>query len=268
MIQEHMPDLGLITYYAERGQSPLSAVSPWTKLISLVLLVSLITVSSDMTVMAALFGVVLLMFFLAGLPVRKLFAWFLLPLLFVVSLVGIMIWFQPGLPLFSFGIAGVQIALTDRGAGLFVTLVFKALASFTFTLLFLMTTRYEHLAGMIQRIFPHPLNQIFLLAYRFIFITLAMIGSMVKALRSRGGGILRSLMMSGSLIPELFAITIIRSLERGERVQKAMMARGYRGTLTADVTIPRPGLIEYSFLGFFALIVILAGMNSVGWGSI
>jgi cobalt/nickel transport system permease protein len=55
----------------------------------------------------------------------------------------------------------------------------------SFSLFFLMTTRYNYFSTMIYRVFPSPIDQIFLMSYRFIFITLKMVDSMVKALHSR-----------------------------------------------------------------------------------
>jgi cobalt/nickel transport system permease protein len=121
---------------------------------------------------------------------------------------------------------------------------------------------------MISRIFPSPLDQIFLMAYRFLFLTLAMTGSMLKAMRSRGGGLVHSIRMQGKIFAEVFALVFIRSFERAERVHKAMIARGYRGTFLAGSAIPRPGLSGYGVLGAFSLaIAVIVWMvpNTGGW---
>jgi cobalt/nickel transport system permease protein len=220
-----------------------------------VLVILLVTLTRNLVICAGLYLAVLLTYRLAGLPVNKLFAWYLLPCVFVLSLVGIMAWSEPGSVLFSSTIAGVTISLTDNGALLVITLLLKALISVTFSLFFLMTTRYQHFSAMIYRLFPSPLDQIFLLAYRFLFLTLAMTGAMLKAVQSRGGGIIRSVRLQGRLFAEVFALVFIRSFERAERVQKAMNARGYHGSYVAGTEIPRPGLPGYGVLGAFALAI-------------
>jgi cobalt/nickel transport system permease protein len=258
MLSEHVPDLNLITFYAEKRGSLFSKASPWTKLAALGLIVFFVTVSRNVAILAGLYLVVLALYVSAGLPVKKLSAWYLFPLIFVLSLVGIMAWVQPGNPVLSFESVGIPLTLTDQGIVLVATLVLKALISVTYSFFFLMTTRYEHLSGMIYRIFPSPLDQIFLMAYRFLFLTIEMIGSMLKAVRSRGGGFVQSLRKQSRMFAEVFALVVIRSFERAERVQKAMDARGYRGKYSTTVTIPRPGLAEYAVLAGFAMAIVLA----------
>lgn len=267
MVSRHIPDLNLITYYAEKQGSVFSTVSPWTKLAALVLLILFITLSDNTGILIGLYIAVLALYSLARLPVKRLFAWYLIPVVFVLSLVGIMAWVQPGNPVISFEILGIPLTLTDQGILLVVTLVLKALISVTYSLFFLMTTRYEHFSGMIYRIFPAPLDQIFLMAYRFLFLTLSMIGSMLKAVRSRGGGLIHSIRTQSRMFAGVFAVMFIRSFERAERVQKAMDARGYNGKYSTNVGIPGPGRWEYAFLAMFVMIIMIAGWVSPfqGW---
>jgi cobalt/nickel transport system permease protein len=267
MLSSHLPDLDLITSYAEKKGSFFSTISPWTKLSALLLVILLITITRNLLICAALYGITLTMFYAAGLPVKKLFAWYLLPVLFVLSLIGIMAWTEPGIPLITIPLGDFSLILTDNGLLLVATLLLKALISVTFSLFFLMTTRYEHFSAMISRIFPSPLDQVFLMAYRFLFLTLAMTGAMLKAVRSRGGGIIRSIRMQGKLFAEIFALVFIRSFERAERVNKAMTSRGYNGTYGAGTIIPRPGPAGYALLSVFALFIGLVALVP-GTGSV
>ncbi|MDD1695017.1 MAG: cobalt ABC transporter permease [Methanoregula sp.] len=268
MISEHIPDIDLITTFAERQDSAVSRASPWTKFVLLILIVLMITLTSNLVVLIAMYAAILMACFMAGLPMRKILAWYAMPVIFVLSLVGIMAWNQPGVPVFSFTIAGFVLTLTDQGILLVITLLIKALISVTFSLFFLMTTRYAHFSAMISRIFPSPLDQIFLLAYRFLFLTLAMAASILKAVRSRGGGIVRSLRVQGGLFAGVFGLVFIRSFEQAERVEKAMTARGYNGTYAAHTTIPKPGIAECGLLcaGGLAIVMTLWLMpHTGGW---
>ncbi|MCK7484599.1 MAG: energy-coupling factor transporter transmembrane protein EcfT [Bacillus subtilis] len=92
---------------------------------------------------------------------------------------------------------------------------------------------------MIYRLFPTPLDQIFLMAYRLLFLTLSMTGAIFKAVRSRGGGIIHSIRVQGRIFAEVFALVFIRSFDRAERVHQAMIARGYNGKFEAGTKIPR-----------------------------
>jgi cobalt/nickel transport system permease protein len=259
MISEHIPDLDLITTYAERQSSLFSRVSPWTKFFMLILIVLILTLTRSLTVLFVLYSLILLVYWLAGLPVRKLFQWYTMPVVFVITLVGILAWTEPGTVMLTIPVPGFPLTLTDNGILLVITLLTKALISISFSLFFLMTTRYEYFSGMIYRLFPEPLDQIFLMAYRFLFLTLAMTGSMLKAVRSRGGGLIHSVRVQGKLFAEVAGLVFIRSFERAERVHKAMIARGYHGagSYSARTTIPSPGFAEYVVLIAATLAVIV-----------
>jgi cobalt/nickel transport system permease protein len=266
-VSPHIPDLNLITFYAERQESFLSRVSPWTKVSLLAVIILTITVSRNPFVLLGLYLAVLALFALAHLPLVKLFQWCLLPVLFVLSLVGILAWTQPGTPLISLAGAGIPLTLTDQGLLLVVILLLKALISVTCSLLFLMTTRYEHLSGMIYRVFPAPVDQIFLMAYRFFFLTLEMMGSILKAFRSRGGTIVRGITKQGELFAGIVGLVFIRSFDRAERVEKAMMARGYHGSYASNARIPVPGAAEFGAMGLFIAAIAIASLviPSGGW---
>ncbi|MHB8163555.1 MAG: energy-coupling factor transporter transmembrane component T family protein [Methanoregula sp.] len=251
MISSHIPDLDLITVYAQRQETYFSRVSPWTMFAGLILVVLLITLTRNLLICSVLYLLILGIYAAAGLPVKKLFQWYTIPVLFVFSLVGIMAWSEPGIPLFSWNLGLFTLTLTDNGLILVVTLLLKALISVTYSLFFLMTTRYQYFSAMIYRLFPSPLDQIFLMAYRFLFLTLSMTGSILKAVRSRGGGIIHSIRVQGRIFAEVFALVFIRSFDRAERVHQAMIARGYDGRYEAGTEIPRPGLSGYCVIGAF-----------------
>jgi cobalt/nickel transport system permease protein len=130
-----------------------------------------------------------------------------------------------------------------------------------------MTTRYLYLAGIISRVFPAPIDQIFLMAYRFLSLTLAMVAALLKSVRSRGGGLVHSLRMQGRIFGSVFALVFIRSFERGERVHKAMVARGFTGSYPVSGEVPRPGIFEYGFLVVTGALVMAAVITSPyrGW---
>jgi cobalt/nickel transport system permease protein len=259
MISEHIPDLDLITSYAERQNSLFSRVSPWTKFFMLILIVLMITLTRSLVILTTLYALILLVYWLAGLPVKKLFQWYTMPVVFVITLVGILAWTEPGTVVLTIPLPVIPLTLTDNGILLVVTLLLKALISFSFSLFFLMTTRYDYFSGMIYRLFPEPLDQIFLMAYRFLFLTLAMTGSMFKAIWSRGGGLIHSIQVQGRIFAEVAGLVFIRSFERAERVHKAMIARGYHGagSYSARTNIPSPGIAGYGILALATLAIVI-----------
>jgi cobalt/nickel transport system permease protein len=145
-------------------------------------------------------------------------------------------------------------------------MLLKALIVVTFSLLFLMTTRYKHFSAMIYRIFPSPLDQIFLMTYRFLFLTLAMTASILKAVRSRGGGLIHSIYVQGRMFAEVFALVFIRSYERSERVHKAMIARGFSGSYGTVTTIPALRKSEYLLICAGAAVVLAIALTTPSLG--
>ncbi|VVB51210.1 Energy-coupling factor transporter transmembrane protein EcfT [uncultured archaeon] len=244
-LSPHIPDLDLITFYSEKGTTLFSRISPWTKGLMLVLIILFVSLDKSLILAMCLYLIVLALYFLSGLPIKKLFQWYTMPFIFVLSLVLILIWNEPGKPIFSLDVPYLPLTITDNGLLLLLTLLFKSLASVTYSLFFLMTTRYNYFSAMIYRVFPSPIDQVFLMSYRFIFITLKMVESMIKALRSRGGGLLKSARRQSKMFAEVFALTMIRSYDRADRINKAMEARGFNGRYVAATRIPRIGIGEY-----------------------
>ena len=259
----HLPDIDLITYYSEHNKTIFARMSPWTKALALPIIIIFITVVKSIVLLTGLYILVLLAYAAAGLPVRKLFDWYLLPLVFIVSLVIFMIWNVPGRTLFSFGLAGWTATLSDNGVLLLVRLLLKGLISVSYSLFFLMTTRYGYFSTIIYRIFPHPIDQIFLMAYRYVFLTLKMVQTMIKALRSRGSGLISGALHRGKLFASIFALIFIRSYDRAERVNKAMESRGFDGRYMATTAVPRMGIADY------ASVALMLGATAValwqGW---
>jgi cobalt/nickel transport system permease protein len=256
-LSPHIPDLDLITFYSEKGTSLFSRISPWTKALMLPLIILFVSLDKSLILAICLYLIILALYGLSGLPFKQVFQWYTMPVIFVLSLVLILMWNEPGNPIFSFSLSPYfSLTLTDNGLLLLFTLLFKSLASVTYSLFFLMTTKYNYLSAMIYRVFPSPIDQIFLMSYRFIFITLKMIKSMIKALRSRGGGLLKSVRRQSKMFAEVFALTIIRSYDRADRVNKAMEARGFTGRYVAATKIPRIGPGEYFTMLLAAVLMI------------
>ena len=262
-VSGHIPDIDLITYYSENNTTVYARMSPWTKAIALLIVVLFITAVKSLILLIVLYAVVLAIYAAAQLPVRKLFAWYALPLFFVFSLVVLMIWNVPGRTLFSAGAFGYNATLSDNGVLMLVQLSIRALISVTFSLFFLMTTKYNYFSAMIYRVFPSPIDQIFLMSYRFVFITLKMVDSMVKALRSRGSGLISGAIRQSRLFAEVFALVFVRSYDRAERVSKAMESRGFSGKYIAATHLPPMRPADYAFV--LASLCVVAFTVWRGW---
>jgi cobalt/nickel transport system permease protein len=85
-----------------------------------------------------------------------------------------------------------------------------------------------------------------------------MVESMIKALRSRGGGLLKSARRQSKMFAEVFALTMIRSYDRADRINKAMESRGFNGRYVAATRMPVVSMGEYlSMLGAMILVIYL-----------
>ncbi len=241
---KHLPDLGLITHYSEFGSSPIHKVSPWTKIIVLPIVIFDITVITDLRLLLLILLAVVCLYRVSELPIALLLYWWTLPVFFVTCITFLLIWSVPGSTLISYG----PIHLTLEGVELYVTLIAKTLTGVSYSLVLVMTTKYNYLTHIISKVLPHPLSQIALLTYRFLFLTLEGLQSMVIAMKSRGGLRLSGIRKHGKFYGSVFALAFIRSFDKADQVAKAMQSRGYQGKLTSSSYVPRPSVGGYAFI--------------------
>ncbi|MGA7075866.1 MAG: cobalt ECF transporter T component CbiQ [Halobacteriota archaeon] len=256
--EKHLPDLGLITHYSEFGKSPVHEISPWTKAVLLPVVVFDITVISDLRLLLMMLLAVVCLYWVSELPIVHLFYWWTLPAFFVTSVAFLLVWSVPGSSLISYG----SIHLTSEGVAFLVTLIIKALTGVTYSLVLLMTTKYNYLTHIISKVLPYPLSQIALLTYRFLFLTLEGLESTVVAMKSRGGLKLSGLRKSGKFYGSVFALAFIRSFDKADRVAKAMQSRAYNGRLTSSYRVPRPSAGGYAFV--FVAVLLSTYLYSCG----
>lgn len=253
----HIPDPHLITLHAERGNTLVHRIDPAVKAAMLVWLVLLVTLAQSTWLLLGAWAATIIVYRAAGLPLRELARWSTVPAIFVLSLVVLLVWGEPGRPILALG----SLVLTDGGVLLALALIARALATVTFTLTLLMTTRYAHLARFASMVLPNPIDQVCLLSYRFLFTTTGMVGDLLTAVHSRGGGLARGIMTRSRLFASIFGLSFIRAYDRAERVGQAMSARGYRGRLAPLEPLPRPGPVETFAVGIAFVGLILAAIT-------
>ncbi len=256
--ERHIPDLGLITAYAELRDSAVHRISPWLKFAVLPLLVLDVTVIHDVRILVIMFVITVVLYAVSRLPLLTLLYWYTLPVFFVVSIAFLLIWTVPGVPLFSVG----PLTLTLQGAILLLTLILKSLTVVTYSFIVIMTTKYNHQSYIVSKVLPYPLDQVILLAYRFLFLTLDGLEETIIAMRSRGGFNIAGLRKSGRFYGSVFALAFIRSFDRADRVSKAMESRGYTGRLTSTDRPPNPSRVGYiSLVLFLGLSVYVSAIS-------
>ena len=108
-------------------------------------------------------------------------------------------------------------------------LVKDALA-FLATILMVQVTPFRHVLSAMRRLgVPVTLVATLQFMYRYLFVLSEELDRMVTARRSRS--FRRSGRLDWGLLTSLIGVLFLRTFERGERVQAAMLARGWDGTV-------------------------------------
>jgi cobalt/nickel transport system permease protein len=266
-LSNHVPDPRLITAFAERQDGPLHRVNPWTKVGIVGALVLAVTVFDRLVILAGLYGAVLVVYGLAGLPFRRLTGWYTLPMLFIVSIAGPLAFLEPGT-----AIGGAlstplgELSVTWAGLVLFGELTCRSLTVVTFTLAASMTTKYNDVAYLLGRLLPRPIDQIALLTYRFTFVMIETLEELVKAALSRGAN-LSEFWSNKRLYASILGMTMLSAIEQSERLVKSMEARGYNGDITLYGDVSRPPIHElFIVVGSYVAVVGYAAVVVYGVG--
>jgi cobalt/nickel transport system permease protein len=236
----HIPDFRFVTHFGETGRSAVHSANPWTKALLLVAVVALATILTDILLLAILLGVMLGVYKIARLPLRVLLGWYTLPALFVVTLALLFMFTEPGTEVAGLTVGGARISISDNGLLLVAKLLLRALAVVTFSLTVFMTTRYGQIAGMAQRTLPRSLATMFLLSYRFLFVTSDEVTDVLDAMHARNGGLVKGVTRQSRLFAGIFGHAFIHAFERAERISKAMESRAFTGEFPVAERSPLP----------------------------
>lgn len=148
--------------------------------------------------------------------------------------------------------------VTVPGAAYVLTFVVRVGACVGFLALLLATTRFSDVLGALAWLrVPHIAVTLVAITYRYLLVFFAELGRMARARRSRTirePTLRRAWRDSGSFLGTFF----LRSIERGERVQRAARARG-GGDVRGYDRRERPGVADAAF----ALVVALVGIGVV-----
>jgi len=258
---KHMPDFRLITYYSESGRSLVHDMNPWTKAALLGVVIMLATVLTSVYTLCAMFALTIV-FYLAGrLPFRVLLGWYTLPMLFVVTLAVMFVFSEPGEDLFRVGIGSTSVGITDGGVLLLLKLILRALAVVTLSLAVVMTTKYQQIAYMAHRTMPGPLATVFLLSYRFLFVTTDEVTDILDAMHARNGNMLKGFSRQTRLFAGIFGLGFVHAFERAERISKAMESRGFTGELPVAQSVGRPSAAGYALVAASLIMVAVAAYS-------
>ncbi len=117
----------------------------------------------------------------------------------------------------------------NRGWLTFISIIFRGLLSFQAVILMILTTGFIDIFNMMRKVgFPSVLCTQMLLSYRYLFVILEEAIVMKRAREARGyGRKAYPFSMWGRFIGQL----LMKSTRRATGIHRAMMARGFSGTL-------------------------------------
>jgi cobalt/nickel transport system permease protein len=205
-------------------------------------------VIQNLSSLLASYAVTVAIYVLAGLPKRRLLKWYSFPVFLVLSIAILFVFNEVGKTFGAVELLGFMIRVTDSGVLLLVKLLLRTLSIVTLSLTIVMTTKYSQLRYIVQKVLPYPLGHLFLLSYRFSFVIFTDASTTLKAIHARMGGLAKVFLRQSRLYGGIVALSLIYSVEKAERIGKAMEARGYTGDLRSYEAVKHPSVTGWAAL--------------------
>lgn len=247
------------------GDSLLHRLDPRTKLVTTLAFVLMVvaTPAGEWKAFALYFVLAATVVALSRVPVLHLWKRSLVIVPFVLLVAAFLPFLKPGEVAGSFNIGAWQVSVSYSGLELFWSIAVKAWLSVLSMLLLSSTTPFPTLLQGLRRLgLPRVMVTLLSFMYRYIFVLVEEATGMQRARESRsfGGKRLWQIRSVGNIIGTLF----IRSYERGERVYRAMLSRGFEG----EVRTMNKGRLARADVGFgaaFLLYLALVPLSLYLW---
>ena len=240
---------------ATRGASPLHRADPRVKLALTVLACAALATAPRLAPLGALLvaapGFAALAF--ARPPGRAVLAALAVAAPFTLAFVVAAPFLEAGTPVARGAVLGVDVAVTREGLLLAATLLGKLLGALAATLALVASTPLPRIAAALAWLrLPRLLVAVLLLTWRYLFVLVEEGARMLRARRCRAPGRRVGVREAGRLL----GVLLSRALQRAERIHRAMLARGFRGTLP---TLEALSLRRSDALGGALAVSVLAG---------
>jgi len=207
------------------GASPLHRMDPRVKVVSLAAYAVVTAVGMDMRASAAALALSCILAVIARLPVKKLFIRLVVVNAFIVLLWVMLPFSTPGEAVFEMG----RLTATRQGLDLALLITLKTNAIIIATISLLGTSSIFTLAhSLVHLHMPTKLVQLFFFTYRYISVLHTEYTKLRSAMKIRCFKA-RSNMHTYRSYAYLIGMLFVRSFERSERIQKAMLCRGFKG---------------------------------------
>lgn len=211
--------------------SPIHNWDSRARIVSLFVLIFSIAVAGN--IISALTGLVisLSLIYISKIPLTHVARFTKWPAIFILPFVVLLPFTTRGDTLYTVSV----FSISYQGISLGLFFLIRALGATLLALLLIGTAPFTVTIRSLQELgLPGPLTQIFLFAYRYIFLLREEMQTMNRSLNSRGF-VKRSNLRTAKITAMAVAMLLIRSYERSENVFHAMLSRGYDGTVPTDV---------------------------------
>jgi cobalt ECF transporter T component CbiQ len=218
----------LVAEHTARQKGLLQALDPRVKLVGLLVLVVAAALSRELKVMAALFGLGVVLAVASRLSLWSMAkrVW-LVAFGFTFMIAAPALFLTPGEAVFRLPWGG--LAITAQGARSAMLLIARVETAVTLSTLLVLTTPWMHLLKAMRTLLV-PVEVIMMLAmtHRYVVLLTETANQMFEARRSRVVG-----QLSGEqqrrLMVNTGGVMLSKTLEMGNQVFLAMQARGFRG---------------------------------------
>jgi cobalt/nickel transport system permease protein len=202
--------------------------------------------------LASLGGVVLVLALAGHVPLGILIRRMLWPLAFVLFASVMVLVFVPGRPVAQLG----PLTLTDAGVSRFGTILARAAVALGAAVLLVSTTGFPELLHALRQVrLPRAVTTALGLGYRLLYILVDEIERLQRAALSRNAG--AGVAGRRRVLVGITSAVLGRSLARGERTYRSMLARGYRGDL---LPLHAPAFTAPAFAAILLLAIVVAAI--------
>lgn len=252
-------------------ESPIHRLDPRVKLILALGFIAIATLLPPGAWLAygLLCGAAWMVEYVSGLGIRKVLRRSVLAVPFVMAALPV-IFTAPGPTWWTFPLGSGWISVRAEGLVRFVSVLLKSWLSLQIALVLVGTTAFPDLLVAMRALgVPRFLVMTFGLMWRYLFLLVDEAMRMLQAREARsippqipgqrvGGTLIWRAQVTGRMVGTLF----LRTLERGERIYIAMVARGYDGEVRMRSLSPLPRRERILLAGGS---LFLMGVLVVGW---
>jgi len=169
-----------------------------------------------------------------------------------------LIFFTPGIIIGYWNLWGWNIIVTKEGVLLASTFVLRIWVSIMAIMTLIFTTPFANLIHAMKHVkVPRIFLILFSLTYSYIFLFIDELLRMLRAKESRSF-IKLGFRLRFKILGQMFGTLLVRSIDKSERVYRAMLARGYTGDLVTKEYKSSYGITGlYLSLTAIALTVII-----------